>query len=171
MVWRWNWLKPEEECQGVSSDDYAGTTEEESDSGSAAEVERSAPLHALTFKCIGATKNRDYQMALQTVRDLIHAGREVSVSLFHELTNPRNARALAFVCRVDKKDCTIGYVVSDVLEEVHSAINDGSILSVKIAWVRYITDWSRSGPGFFAGIRIEKRGHWSSNVVQFASTR
>ena len=31
-------------------------------------------------------------------------------------------------------------------------------MSVEFASVRYITDWSRSGPGFFAGIRIEKRG-------------
>ena len=72
---------------------------------------------------------------------------------------------------------TIGYVVSELLEEVHDATNAGSILSVQFAWIRYIIDWSRSGPGFFAGIAgiagtaIEKTGEWSSSAKRAASTR
>ena len=38
--------------------------------------------------------------------------------------------------------------MSELLEDVHDAINAGSIISVQFAWIRYITDWSRSGPGF-----------------------
>jgi len=40
-------------------------------------------------------------------------------------------------------------------------LNTGSIVSIKFAWIRYVTEWSRSGPGFFAAINIEKHGVWS----------
>ena len=76
----------------------------------------------------------------------------------HEHSNPRDSRELAFVCQIEGEHCTIGYVVSELVEEVHSANDSGGILSMEFAWVRYIIDWSRSGPGFFAGINIEKRG-------------
>ena len=101
MVWKWNWLKHEEEYQEDSTDEHAGTTDEDSDSGLVAEDDLPTPSHSLTFKCIGVTKNRDYQTTLRMVRDLIHAGQEVTVSLFHEVNNPRGARALAFVCQVE----------------------------------------------------------------------
>ena len=74
-------------------------------------------------------------------------------------------------CQIDGEHRTIGYVVGEVLEEVHTALDSGSVLSVEFAWVRYITDWSRSGPGFFAIISIEKRGRWSETAVRYSSTR
>ena len=84
-------------------------------------------------------------------------------------------RALAFVI-FEGEHHTIGYVVSELVEEVHSTIDSGSILSVDFAWVCYnITDWSRSGPVFFffffAGISIAKRGRWSDAAVQYSSTK
>ena len=39
-------------------------------------------------------------------------------------------------------------MVSEILEEVHAAINAGKIMSVDLAWVRYITAWRRSVPGY-----------------------
>ena len=67
-------------------------------------------------------------------------------------------RALACVChKIEGERHTIGYVVSELVEEVHSAIDSGTILSVEFAWVRYITDWSRSGPGFFCWNKYRKK--------------
>ncbi len=91
------------------------------------------------------------------------------VSLVPEPTNPRDSKALAFVCMIDGKQHTIGYVIIELLDEVHAARNVGSIVSVKFSWIRYVTEWSR--PGFFAGIDIEKNGMWSTNVVSRQSTK
>ncbi len=85
-----------------------------------------------------------------------------------EPTNPRDSKALAFVCMIDGKQHTIRYVISELLDEVHAARNVGSNVSVKFSWIRYVTEWSRSGP---AGIDIEKNGMWSTNVVSRQSTK
>ena len=60
---------------------------------------------------------------------------------------------------------------SELLEEVHAAIKEKKIISVKFSWVRYITEWSHSGPGFFAGIEIRKKGPWSLTAIGSASTK
>ena len=39
------------------------------------------------------------------------------------------------------------------------------ILNVKFGWIRYVTDWRRSGPGYFAGIAVTKKGQWEANVT------
>ena len=51
---------------------------------------------------------------------------------------------------------TIGYVVSELLDEVHNVMDNGRIISVEFAWISYVTDW-RSGPAYFAGIIIMGR--------------
>ena len=56
---------------------------------------------------------------------------------------------LLFAVSMDRVVQLHGYVVSQLVEEVHSAIDSGNTISLEFAWVRYITDWSRSGPGFF----------------------
>ena len=76
----------------------------------------------------------------------------VPVKLVPEPLNPHDAGAIAFVCELNGKSHTIGYVVGEVLEEVHAAIDRSKILLSEFAWISYCTDWSRSGPGFFAGI-------------------
>ena len=65
----------------------------------------------------------------------------------------------------------IGYVVNEILNEVHNALNGGEIVQVEFSWVKYICDWTRSGPGFFAGVSVSKRGYWSHSVTRAASTR
>ena len=71
-------------------------------------------------------------------------------------------------CCINGERRTIGYVVRQLVEEVHSAIDSRSIISVEFAWVRYIT-WS--GPGFYAGISIEKRGRSSETAERYSNTR
>ena len=51
------------------------------------------------------------------------------------------------------------------------ALSNGDISSVKFAWIKYITDWKRCGPGFFAGVSVTKRGVWPNTVRKVASTR
>lgn len=127
--------------------------------------------HSLVFKCIGCNKSQDYQRALKDARDCLSVGVEVPVCIEHEPTNPKDARALAFVCQIHGKSHKIGYIVAELVDEVHTAINENKINSVKFSWIRYITDWSVSGPGYFAGIEITKKGAWSVTAVGSASTR
>ena len=62
-------------------------------------------------------------------------------------------------------------MVRDILDEVNAVINRNEILSVEFEWVQFITHWSRSGPGYYAGISVTKRGPWNRKVVRFKSTR
>ena len=166
IVWEWELYNYDEETEDE-------TTAEEEEESSEDEVETESAVsssHKLTFKCIGVTRAVEHRSTLRVVRDLMAEGRSVPVQLVHEPSNPRDSRALAFVCCINGERHTIGYVVSQLVE-VHSAIDSGSVTSVEFAWVRYITDWSRSGPGFFAGIGIEKRGRWSDTAERYASTR
>lgn len=150
-----------------SKEELDSEPEDSSDEG--AEADRRS--HTLVFKCIGATKSKDYQAVLKKARDLIASGQSVPVRLSKEPQNPYNSRAIAFTCYVDGRWKRIGYVVDEIVDEVHTAIDRNEIISVVFSWVRYITEWSRSGPGFFAGIAICKAGPWPHNVVTASSTK
>ena len=152
-------------------DSFEDSQLEDYDSNPEDEIEATSVPHSLVFKCIGCNKSPDYQSALRVARDKLSNDINVPVKLIHEPTNPRDARALTFVCEIDGKYHTIGYVVSELLEEVHAAIKEKKIISVKFSWVRYITEWSHSGPGFFAGIEIRKKGPWSLTAIGSASTK
>ncbi len=121
-------------------------------------------------RCIGATRSVDYQDALKQVADLLKNGTETPVNIFCESTNPYDARAIAFRCKLKEEWLTIGYVVREALEDVHSAIIRNVIENVQFSWVKYRVAW-RSGPGYYAGIDIMIRGQWALPVVQCASTR
>ena len=88
-----------------------------------------------------------------------------------EPENLFDSRAIAFVCYMDGRWHRIGYVVHEILEDVHQALARGEITSVKFSWVKFITHWSRSGLGFYAGVDISKKGYWSPAVVRACSTR
>lgn len=129
------------------------------------------PQHTVKFKCIGDTLDISYQTTLRRARDLRNSGVNVPVRLQPEPSNPVDSKAIAFVCEVDGKWHRIGYVVTEVLDEVHAALHGGRITSVRFAWIKYISDWTRSGPGYFTGINITRYGNWSSNVLYYSSTR
>ncbi len=76
--------------------------------------------HRLKFKCIGSKKEQRYQDALRSAQDVRRLGHTIPVSLFKEPLNPRDAQAIAFKCQLDGKWKTIGYVVSELLDEVHN---------------------------------------------------
>jgi hypothetical protein len=120
-------------------------------------------IHTVVFKCIGATKDITSQAALRTARERYES---YSVKLTPEPTNIKDSKAICFQCEIDGKWICIGYVVSEILDEVHDAIQNQSIVDVKFAWIKYITDWSLSGPGYFAGISVSKKGMWPIKVTK-----
>ena len=135
-----------------------------------AEEDRNQPTlttvaHTVTFKVIGCTREQVYQETLRNVRDTLEQGHNVPILLTPEPTNPVDSKAIAFTCKVNGNGCRIGYVVSEILQEVHQALSALEVVKVKFAWVKYISDWSRSGPGFFAGVDVTKRGRWSYSVM------
>jgi hypothetical protein len=125
-------------------------------------------VHTVIFKVIGCTKEQGYQEALRKARDSMQSGVDVPVP---EPSNPFNTNAVAFMCFIDNKWHRIGYVVNEILHHIHEAINNNLIISVKFAWIKFISDWMHSGPGYFAGVALTKYGEWPKIVVSKRSTR
>lgn len=69
-----------------------------------------------------------------------------------------------FMCKFWKK---IGYVVNEALSDVHQALSENSITSIRFAWVKYKVQWKT--PGFYAAINITKQGKWSQTVQSSSS--
>ena len=127
--------------------------------------------HIVTFKCIGAVRDEKQQKALEHAFVVRARGEIVRVKIEPEPTNSYDSKAVSFMCMVEGSWQRIGYVVRETLDEVHEAIRQRNILWVKFAWVKYLLQWVRSGPGFYAGINIARRGEWSETCLKSASTR
>ena len=93
----------------------------------------------------------------------------IPVRLQPEPNNIRDSKAIAFECCVEDKWSHIGYVVREVLDEVHDAINKGLIIGIEFDWIKYKSNWTYSGPGYFAGFSITKQGFWSNRVIASSS--
>ena len=176
MVWSWEWMDYQSSEDSSSSfiDSFSNLdtyTHQSSDSDELAEEDQT-PVNDTTdtvvFKVIGCTKEKKYQDILSHVKNSQLA---VPVKLLPEPNNPFNSKAIAFVCMVGGKWQRIGYVVNEILSEVQSALNNDDITCVEFAWVKYISDWTKSGPGFFAGVKVTKYGIWPYSVKKAASTR
>lgn len=158
------------------SDEESDESDEEfDDEYGSSDVDKysSGPLahHTIKFKVIGSNKESCYQQVLRMARDSIESGSHVPVFLAPEPRNPVDSQAIAFMCKLDGKEYRIGYVVSDIVHYIHAAINGNEIVQVEFAWIKYITDWFRSGPGFFASVGVTKKGRWPYPVVKAQSTR
>lgn len=92
---------------------------------------------------------------------------DTEVMLRPETEIPYDAKAIAFVVNLSGKEHRVGYVIRELLDEVHQALNNYPIRRVKIAWVKYVVQWPKSGPGFYCVIDITKKGTWSYNDVKF----
>lgn len=162
----WNWIWQEENQQSMtSSSEFEANVQEVSDENSDLNtVAVSGDIkHSVVFKCIGATK--ETRMQLQK----IEAGEVVPVHIQPEPDDPVDARAIAFECVLNNKWERIGYVVREDLEPVHDALHHDLVLEVKFSWIKYVVHWSRSGPGWYAGITITKQGYCPPEVVRCAS--
>lgn len=178
VLWKWKLNDDyfiDEESQCICEDETTlsqHTPEEEEDTTACkSDEEKNIGNHTVTFKCIGANKSADSQQCLKRVSELLASGIDVIVDIYPEPENAFDSRAIAFKAYVDNKLHTIGYVVREATEAVHDGITKKEITNVKFAWARYLLSWSRSGPGYYAGIDITIRGRWPVSVVQCASTQ
>lgn len=192
VVWDYDWLVPQENDEHSDADgENQGSEENCNTSTAGATTDLSVPktgeygssesdddsdnipavTHIVTFKCIGVMWEHRHQEVLRQAKDLRAMGIDVPVKIAPEPDNPKDSRAIAVICCVDGSWNCIGYLVREVLEVVHAAIEHNKILSVKFAWIRYIAEWTRSGPGFFAGINISKSGDWPQSVMLASSTK
>lgn len=167
VLWNWTWLEdlrssiPESICKPESN-----SLSPEFDTTSDEDEEPNIPkiTHTVVFKCIGAHKEREYQETLALASQKLKENSNVQVKLQPEPHNRYNAKAIAFQCKIDDSSWVrIGYVVQEVLDEVHEAINKKKILNVRFDWIKYIVHFKSLG--WYAGIRIQRSGEWSLGVL------
>ena len=145
ILWNWIWLEdsrsptPESICDPASdpannslSPDI-NTTSDEDEENTIPEI-----THTVVFKCIGAHKKRQYQETLALASRKLKENSTVQVKLQPEPDNRYDSKAIAFLCKIDNSGWVrIGYVVQEVLDEVHEAINKKKILNVSFDWIKY----------------------------------
>ena len=170
IMWKWEWgenvYTSDPALQiACGDDDMMSLNSKSSDS----EVDENVS-HAIVFKCIGSQKDLRSQEVLRTVSQKLEMGETVKVKLEPEPENHWDARAIAFLCELDSKWHRIGYVVKECVDAVHNALSMGQIVSTEFDWVKYIVHWSKSGPGWYAGVKVTKRGVWPNSAVKSAST-
>ena len=178
VVWNWEWetVQPESMTQFNSDSehtesDYASEADDVPECDQDTDTNVEERIHTVTFKCIGSTCEKRYQKALEVARDRLQGGFTVQVRLAPEIYNLYDSEAVAFECNLDGEWKKIGYVVREALPDVHAALSGKKITAVQFAWIKWITAWSRSGQGYYAGINISKKGYWGATVVASSSTR
>ena len=88
-----------------------------------------------------------------------------------EPENKFDSKAIAFHAFIANQWHQIGYVVRKALDDMQSALDQNAIINVEFAWANYLINCTKSGPGYFAGINVTRRGKWSKEVCESASTR
>lgn len=175
VIWGWNSANASGDKAAEDSDKIeTSVTETLSDNESDTTIsdeDEAIMTHTVTFKCIGASKSADAQQALRKVSEKLRLHQHVSVDIFPEPDNPFDSRAIAFKALIDHHWYTVGYVVREAVEHVHGMLESNKIESVNFSWAKYMVTWSRSGPGYYAGINIRVKGKWPAEVVHCASTR
>lgn len=126
VMWNWTWvdeISSDEESNG--NDSVAERSPDESNSDDD-DADSSIPsiTHSVIFNCIGNLKEARYQEVLALANKKRNDSFRVPVKIVKELNNPVDARAIAFMCHVDQEWERIGYVVQEVLDDVHTAIDE-----------------------------------------------
>lgn len=170
IVWKWV------ESTGVSEIDETSDQENSDDnsdgsstSNGLAQPPDDEPIEfTLPFKCIGVTRDMAYQVLLKELKDRTDQGEFLKIKLVSEPDNPFDSKAISFQCDHNGKWQTMGYVVREVLSELHDAMANNDIKEVKVAWIKYKL-WKRC-PGFYAAVNITRKGEWSRVAWQARST-
>lgn len=166
-MWKWSTDNFIQQQPNNPQEDVSSDIEPSSSSISESDIidDSNSTTHTITFKCIGATRDSRYQEVLRAAK-LIHDSRQVvETRLQPEPDNIFDPKAIAFQCYINGKWSRIGYVA-----KVLDARSSDKIVSTQLAWVKYVTMWTGSGPGYFAGIDITRRGCWSSTAMRSRST-
>ena len=163
VLWNWVWLEDSHSPTPGSICDPANNLLSPGISSTSDEDEDTIPeiTHTtVVFKCIDAHKERQYQETLALASRKLKENSKVQVKLQPEPDNRYNSKAIAFLCKIDDSGWVrIGYVVREVLDEVHDAIYKKKILNVSFDWIKYTVHFK--SPGWYAGIRIQRYGEWS----------
>ena len=119
VVWKWEWR---DNCSAAFQDVDVGENEQSnlSDDGGAfedGELDSITAMvkHSVEFKCIDASRDLRSQEVLSLASRKRNDKKAVRVKLGPEETNPKNARAIAFQCKIDSKWERIGYCIEEVL--------------------------------------------------------
>lgn len=134
---------------GSETEGYEAESQTDSCSGDEGESDSSAtlclPSHTVTFKAMGTTKIHGAQGILLGARDLLDHGENVPVELVLEPDN----RAIAFRCFLNGRWHKFGYVVSQLLDEVHTAISMHEIINTTFKRIKYyVFTWMKCDHGF-----------------------
>ena len=168
VLWNWFWVENSSATLSVTSSPHRSPTPNDGSSSSSSD-EIPTITHTVVFKCIGVTKEKKYQDTLKYAKKrLDDDGVKLPVKLQPEPGNKWDSKAIAFMCQDNLGWQRIGYVVREVTDEVHQAINNGKILDVTFDWIKYRVHFST--PGWYAGIRITLNGEWSLNVQRSRAT-
>lgn len=131
-------------------------------------IDSDTDQQTVTFKVIGVMRDQDIQTLLREIIDRREKGDTIAVKIIAEPDNLFDSRAVSFKASVDGEWKTIGYVVREIVEEIHSAIDSDSIIRTEFAWVRYKL-WKKA-PGYYAAVDITRTGQWPSAVHRVRST-
>ena len=82
-----------------------------------------------------------YQETLCRATQCMAKKEDIPCILEAELSNPVDAKAIAFKCRVDESWKTIGYAVREILDDLHAALEYKVIIDVKFEWIKLIFRW------------------------------
>ena len=123
----------------------------------------------MVFKCIDATRDTEQQRVLKLVHDSLKSGNTVSVKLESEPNNPFDARAIAFMAFIENTWQRIGYVVREVLEHVHDALRNNSIVTIEFAWIKYLLSFPSLDLVILQPVNITRQGEWSNLVIASCS--
>ena len=117
-------------------------------------------VHTVTFKCIGSVCDVACQEALRIAWDRLQEGSSPTYSW-----TPQCIMILKQLHSNATWMKRIGYIVWEALSEIHVALKENKITEVKFTWIKYITTWTKSGPGYFAEVNISKKD--SGEVMSF----
>ncbi|XP_065892371.1 uncharacterized protein [Dysidea avara] len=169
VMWNWTWLDENSSNEDETSSKASGKIKDvndESDDDSSNAIP--AITHSVIFKCIGSTKEHVYQETLALANKKRSEGIALPVKLLKETSNPVDAKAIAFVVNINDTWEWIGYVVQEIRDEVHKAMDDCCILNVQLDCIKRMLYFKH--PGWYAGIKITRSGEWSHNVIHSRST-
>ena len=114
VIWNWTWVddvSSDEDSDGCASDKvsdrYDSDAESQEDNE---ELNFDEPMitHSVIFKCIGHLKELQYQEVFALAKKKMAQGIDVPVKIVKKPYNPVDARAIAFMCCVDKELERIG---------------------------------------------------------------
>ena len=147
ILWNWVWSEDNDEdnesrdgsdgtsgeqCTDVGNEDDDDNECDDDNEGNGDEEEDSETMddgipaitHCVIFKCIGYTKEHRYQEVLIDTSEKHRKGESVPVKLEREPDNPYDCNAIAFMCKLNDKWERIGYVVTEALSDVSTAIRN-----------------------------------------------